>query len=520
MIVLGDISGIQRYLFDVSEAGGGQARRLRARSFLVQALAECAALRVLHGLRWPLTDSHFLFSGAGKFILRGSGDPRVVERLALEFNDELLRESLGELRVTVAVGDGGSDVADYRRAQLALQRAKATPWRPHAEWQPYRLTLPPLDIPCELCRRARASEGECDPDSGERRQVCRYCSQNFRLGQLLPRARTVILREGSGGHFSWFGLSGHLVDGTRVTVESRTIAVIGLDGSTTPPAGCPRERYIARRLMASIPADADGVPVWFTELAKQARGDQLLAVLKADVDSLGVQIEQRLEGRTDLTEFQNFADALDAFFAGELRQEIARDRQWHSIYTVFAGGDDLVMIGPWDVMFRFAGHVRELFRRKFPHLGLSAGVSIFKPKRPVKTAIEQSERLLEQAKESPKNQCAAFGQVWDWKQHEMILSEANRLAGWVQSKSNPIERGWLHTLLELAIARHGDKPDPLATARLAYHVNRSYRRNTEARNWADALVNRFDDANQPEVRYLPAIVRHALTSTRSAGERE
>jgi len=29
MIILGDISGIQRYLFDVADAGGGQARRLR-----------------------------------------------------------------------------------------------------------------------------------------------------------------------------------------------------------------------------------------------------------------------------------------------------------------------------------------------------------------------------------------------------------------------------------------------------------------------------------------------------------
>jgi CRISPR-associated protein Csm1 len=45
MIVLGDISGIQNYLFDVADAGGwGQARRLRARSFYIQVLAEAAAL--------------------------------------------------------------------------------------------------------------------------------------------------------------------------------------------------------------------------------------------------------------------------------------------------------------------------------------------------------------------------------------------------------------------------------------------------------------------------------------------
>ncbi len=60
MIILGDISGIQTYLFDVAEAGGGQARRLRARSFYIQLLAEAAALRVLQTLGWPRDSEHYL----------------------------------------------------------------------------------------------------------------------------------------------------------------------------------------------------------------------------------------------------------------------------------------------------------------------------------------------------------------------------------------------------------------------------------------------------------------------------
>jgi hypothetical protein len=82
-----------------------------------------------------------------------------------------------------------------------------------------------------------------------------------------------------------------------------------------------------------------------------------------------------------------------------------------------------------------------------------------------------------------------------------------------------MERGWLHTLLELAEARHGAKADPLATARLAYHVHRNYRRN-EARRWAEGLVRRFDDPKHIDVHYLPAIVRYALAATRTPGEEE
>ncbi len=338
------------------------------------------------------------------------------------------------------------------------------------------------------------------------------------MGRELPRARLLVLRDSGNGDFSWFGISGELLPTNHIPEQADFRAVIGLDGGTTLPPGCPPERFIARRLMTDIPLDAHGDPVWFTVLAARATGDHLLAVLKADVDSLGVQIEQRLTGQTDLTKFLEFAAVLDRFFTEELRQEIARDRMWQSLYTVFAGGDDLVMIGPWDVIFRFAGRMRELFRHRFPQLTLSAGVALFKAKRPVKNAIEEAERLLEQAKKAPKDQCAAFGNVWNWTHHARILSAAEKLVGWVQS--NQMQRGWLHTLLELAIARHGDKPNPLATARLAYHVNRNYKPNTVARQWAEDMVQQFDDATQLDVQYLPTIVRYALTATRTAGDEE
>jgi hypothetical protein len=89
---------------------------------------------------------------------------------------------------------------------------------------------------------------------------------------------------------------------------------------------------------------------------------------------------------------------------------------------------------------------------------------------------------------------------------------------WV--KADEMERGWLHTLLELTQARHGSTPDLLATARLAYHISRNYRPNSQARKWGEGLVQKFDDPMQIEVCYLPAIVRYALTATRTRGEEE
>src|SRR5438094_164333 len=125
MIILGDISGIQNYLFDIAAAGGGQARRLRARSFFIQILAECAALRVLRRFGWPIDESHFLLSGAGKFLLRGPSVAGIGERLHHErqhLNDWLLRETRGELRLMLTwVEDATAEGDSYRQAQRSLQ---------------------------------------------------------------------------------------------------------------------------------------------------------------------------------------------------------------------------------------------------------------------------------------------------------------------------------------------------------------------------------------------------------------
>lgn len=203
---------------------------------------------------------------------------------------------------------------------------------------------------------------------------------------------------------------------------------------------------------------------------------------------------------------------------GELASD--PDGRWQSIYTICAGGDDLVMVGPWDIMLDFAGRMYEWFKEEFhpDALTLSAGLAIIKPKRPIKVAVAEAERLLAQAKIGTKNQLAALGQIWNWQHHGDIINTARQLVEWVNR--GDMERGWLHTLLELVEARHVPTPNALATARLAYHVSRNYRRNTHAREWAEGLVRRFDNPDPIDVRYLPAVVRYALTATRTQGEEE
>lgn len=525
MIILGDISGIQNYVFDVAEEGGGQARRLRARSFFVQLLAETAALRVRRALGW--NPDSVLLCGAGKFTLRGSRADTADSLLEAEqdgINFWLLQETRGELRLTLAWTDvAESDLTAYQTAQQELQRRKVQPWAPApgANWAASRLILDPLDTPCSLCHHAPATEEEIDPD-GVRRLVCGTCSRNRVLGQMLPRARWLVIQDApQAADLAMLGLGIDVVTNDSATIGPGTLAVANLQEPETCPSWCPGDRFMQRRLMAHVPVHDDGQPVWFTDLAEtHSQGDPLLAVFKADADSLGVRFEQLLK-TGGLDAIQGLSDRLDEFFASRLRRELAnRTGRWWPIYTIFAGGDDLIMVGPWNVMVDFAGTMRQWFAEEFSDHGLtlSAGLELMKPKRPIKPAVERAELLLIEAKDSGKDRMAAFGQVWQWKDHAAIIDAARQLVEWADA--GDIQRGWLHTLLELALARHGEKSDPLATARLAYHVDRNWKKGTPARRWADRLINDFDDRGQIQVRYLPAIVRYALTATRTPGDRE
>ena len=191
MVIIGDISGIQSFLFDVAEEGGGQARRLRARSFVIGLAAEAAALRVLLALGWPTDESCFVSSAAGKFVLQGPGEDGAAGKL-MSVRERLTywlrRETRGELRLALAWADG-SGVEAYRLAQRELQQAKARPWAPQGAWAPEALVLAPLETPCVLCKHAPATEDEEDRDGGvvRVRRVCRLCARTRSLGRKLPK---------------------------------------------------------------------------------------------------------------------------------------------------------------------------------------------------------------------------------------------------------------------------------------------------------------------------------------------
>lgn len=490
ILVAGDFSGIQSYVLNVSTAGGGQARRLRARSFFVQAASEVVAWRVLQvfGQDWGA----LLTTGGGQFLLRLPGGPEAstkLDELRMSLERLLNSETRGELGLNLAWG------TSLQEALTRKEKQKRQPWASTVTsvegWRVEMMSLPDLGDPCEICRHQKAVKTRDD----ESVRVCARCDGDTEIGKRLTQVDRVFL-DASRSDFS--------VLGSDVAFSSDGPAAV--EGLQVP-----------RSFRRHVPAQ-DARPLTFEEIAGRAKGDTLLAVLKADADSMGVRVSEIASQDPSLEALKRFSTAVDRFFSVEVQNEL-RKPEWELIYTVYSGGDDLLLVGPWDLVLDFAAVVREGFRRGpggTYNLGLSAGIALTPFRVPVRHAVDRADQLLEtEAKIGPKNRCAALGAVWDWNRHEEIIGFGKRIAGWIET--GVVGRALIHRLM--GIARSSD---PKKTALWAYQVGRNFpSANTpsaekrELREWGIRVLEHSLEGERAALGEVEVALQYALIATRA-----
>lgn len=103
-LVAGDISGIQSYIFGISNIGaGGVARKLRSRSLFVQLVTEACAHRLLKDSGLPITN--ILMSAGGNFHLllpNNSNTEAKLQKANQEIDEWFLKNLNGEMALNLA----------------------------------------------------------------------------------------------------------------------------------------------------------------------------------------------------------------------------------------------------------------------------------------------------------------------------------------------------------------------------------------------------------------------------------
>jgi CRISPR-associated protein Csm1 len=551
-----DLSGIQSALFRLASAKGA-GRILRARSFLMGWTVEAALHLLLERLGLPR--SSVLLSAGGKAEILAADVPDFgarLEEVRGALDAWMIEHWQGDLALVLAAGPAfpaseflrrgtqGEVAEGYRQARERLSAAlDAAKLAPFSCWRGAAGLVGTGVIPAPFER----AEGAC-ASCGVRPAVvqtaldgawrCRVCDAAYRLGQGLPHADGVAMvgPEAPAAEVA-AALPGGLALVPRSLRGPEALTSVtfarGDAGSAVfrAPAHVPRveDRPDPRDDHAGVEPDergALGELMSFAQIAARALevvegrilGRDLLGIVKADVDRLGEIFGRGLGQDRSPARVAQLSRLMDGYFSERLPWLLGRD--FPATYTVYAGGDDLLLVAPWRDALPLALCLREdfgAFAGGNPNLTLSAGIAFVHPKHPLALAVEEAEEALGQAKAAGRDRLGLFGRCLGWAAARETLDLAEALNA--ELRAGTLPPTFLHRMRWFAARRaRAEKGEARAAdwnAKWQYHRARFLERGGgAARDRLDALLRRAlpppgqDTQADPEVAMTIALWRN------------
>jgi CRISPR-associated protein Csm1 len=544
LLVQGDFFGIQDFVF----ASGGETRKqaaklLRGRSFQVSLFTEVAALRILDALGLPATSQ--VVNAAGKFLIVAPNTPDAVDALKsvrAEFDTWFLDHTFGQAGLGLAwepasCSDFLAGPREGGPSLFAALRDRLVAQLDHAKFRRF-----------DLCRDggrvfgdAKFTHGPCVyngrlPANGNEPATCALSRDQIRIGQALVDRfeRLLIVRDDSADQLHESGrvlrldlpLFGYRIAFTAAEEANGRFGAMAASGAlrrcfdfSAPDAGDAtgtqplwsgyarrfisghvprasgderreRERYVGVAADDDFPGAGDLAT--FDLLACEDRrpsgsgsgwqGVAALGVLKGDIDNLGEMFRVGLS-KPSFAKHAALSRQVNNFFAIYLPWVLARE--FPKVYTVFAGGDDFFLIGPWRSVQRLAARMRDEFARyvaRNPDLHFSAGIVTQKPGAPVQVLAELAEEALVEAKRhvdnadprATKNAVTCFGETVPWSRWPDLEAALGRLEALQADMA--LSTGYVYGLLQFVEMRSreaaGQPEAAMWRSRLRYRTKR------------------------------------------------
>ena len=206
----------------------------------------------------------------------------------------------------------------------------------------------------------------------------------------------------------------------------------------------------------------DGKPKTFEDYADGSD----LGILRMDVDGLGKRF---IIGFDTIAEYKEFSGKVKNFFEdyigggqgnfeGEKLLDTADYRKYLNV--IYAGGDDLFIIGRWDKLIDFAELIHrkteECFKENWymdegekRNISISGGIAIVKPKFPIAKAAEMAGEAEEASKQiEGKNAFNMFGKTIKWDgEFGKVKDYKNKFVSYAQDKDIEFNKSILHKLM-------------------------------------------------------------------------
>ena len=494
LLVSGDVSGIQDFIYTI--ASKGALKSLRGRSLYLEIMVENAIDDILD--QAGLTRANLIYSGGGHFYMLLPNTEmikEIINKCKEEINKQLLEMFSINLYLEMSYEEctadqlgNGIDIKENKENYIGEIYSGVSKKISKNKLQRYKDgQLKDLFNPDSQYNKKAQYEKECiicgESDHLVAFQkatdlfACNNCDSLASLGIKIARIHGleeknfIVIKEDEreGVRVPSIGSRKFLDIHTMSRVEenmklapdyykrvySINEPMIGINYSTNLWIG----NYNKRSESNSA--------IDFEELASQSCGIKRLGVLRADVDDLGkafvsgFEKHDQDEGKYDNITFSRtstFSRELTMFFKYEINKLCngKADSQFSfrlpgsrknlkgkekNIVIVYSGGDDVFAVGPWDEILEFSVNLRDAFNKfSLGSLSLSAGIGLFPKGYPISQMAIKTGELEDLAKShnnDSKNSIAIFdyeddSNVFTWSDFKdsVCLDKMEKLNRW------------------------------------------------------------------------------------------
>lgn len=505
LLVSGDISGIQDFIYTIPSKGA--LKTLRGRSLYIDLLLEEFVDEYLEQI--GLSRANVLYSGGGHFYILAPNiedTKKAIDKLQAKMNRWLM-ENIG-INLYLAIGTAECSANNLMKSEAQgnlfatvnkkLKDDKTIRYSKDEDFLEYIFNVEKetdtAKKECNICHNLVDKLWKYNSDE---EIACEFCLNLYKLGQdiLTQDLVFVISGEKIDGGIKIFGkdkdLYMYAVNIEDIDMFKGKILRIYSKNNLL-------ENDLAIRLyLADYSAKNENDEVMtFDDLAKSSckidKGIKRLGVLRLDIDDLGIafssgfvsdkdKIEDNLRYAT-LSRYADLSKDISMFFkvainkicAGDLTGCVDFEEKAFNIFgiakapkrkvnIIYAGGDDLFLVGAWDEVLEVAIDINRAFKQ-FTNgkLTLSAGMAMFSPTYPISKMAELAGLLVQMSKsKKDKNSIALFGMETNLKANGQL--ECKHIYTWTDFEMKVCKEKMNYLLARLSF--DGDKFNKLSVGK-------------------------------------------------------
>ena len=466
LLIQGDFFGIQDFIFSGGSASNkGAAKILRGRSFQVSLFTELAALKVLNACQLPTTSQ--MMNAAGKFLIVAPNTKAVkeaIKQVQAELNQWFIKETYGLIGLGIAVQSAKYSDFEQNHYETLVKKL-------FENLETQKLKQLDLTDTTQSVQEVEYPNGVCEMNSffpaqtGKERSV--ISEDQIKIGEMLSKKQRIIIADINADinhkyetqilKLPIFGFKVIFTNSREDTKEfGYPVKLLQIhrfwDFSLPKDTNAKIWNGYARRYInAYVPFDEEGKIITFEDIETQDKGQKALMTLKGDVDNLGTIFQEGIQP-ANIAKMAALSRQMNLFFSLWLPAYCAEQSQ--SMYTVFAGGDDFFLIGPWYSTQKVAHAMQQAFSRyvaENPEIHFSVGMVMSKSNIPVPRLGDLAKEALEKSKkiDTDKNAITIFNRSVKWEKWQFLLNlgdEIERLA-----KDYEISTAYIYSLIHFAL---------------------------------------------------------------------